>query len=166
MAYAIPRKIGQVAGYHVFGVIVVYPFKIAELAFHRFGGSEKIADLNIDAFFALIGDEVDLIVIGFADFYVISAGEKFEIDDAFMADLLALAGKEKVEFDEAEYNRSLPLIKTQLKALIARDLWDMSEYFQVMNTTDRTVQQALKVLNEGEYERVMASPMLKASPGE
>ena len=83
-----------------------------------------------------------------------------------MADLLALAGKEKVEFDEAEYNRSLPLIKTQLKALIARDLWDMSEYFQVMNTTDRTVQQALKVLNEGEYERVMASPMLKASPGE
>ena len=92
--------------------------------------------------------------------------KKFEIDDAFMADLLALADKEKVEFDEEEYARSLPLIKTQLKALIARDLWEMSEYFQVMNTTDRTVQQALKVLNEGEYERVMIRSALKALPVE
>ena len=86
--------------------------------------------------------------------------KKFEIDDAFMADVRTLADKEKVEFDEAEYTRSLPLIKTQLKALIARDLWDMSEYFQVMNTTDRTVQQALKVLNEGEYERIMTRSAL------
>ena len=92
--------------------------------------------------------------------------KKFEIDDAFMADVLALAEKEKVTFDEAQYKRSLPLVKTQLKALIARDLWDMSEYFQVMNTTDRTVQQALKVLNEGEYERIMSRPVLQPLPAE
>ena len=92
--------------------------------------------------------------------------KKFEIDDAFMADVRALADKEKVEFDEAEYNRSLPLIRTQLKALIARDLWDMSEYFQVMNTTDRTVRQALKVLNEGAYERLMTRPVLRPLPAE
>ena len=90
--------------------------------------------------------------------------KKFEIDDAFMADVRTLADKEKVEFDEAEYTRSLPLIKTQLKALIARDLWDMSEYFQVMNTTDRTVQQALKVLNEGAYERLMTRPVPQPLP--
>ena len=87
--------------------------------------------------------------------------KKFEIDDDFMADVRALADKEKIEFNEEEYARSLPLIKTQLKALIARDLWDMSEYFQVMNTTDRTVQQALKVLNEGAYERLMTRPVLQ-----
>ena len=46
----------------------------------------------------------------------------FQIDDAFLADMRALADKEKVEFHEAQYTRSLPLIKTQLKALIARDL--------------------------------------------
>ena len=86
--------------------------------------------------------------------------------NAFMADVRALADKEKVEFDEAEYNRSLPLIRTQLKALIARDLWDMSEYFQVMNTTDRTVRQALKVLNEGAYERLMTRPVLRPLPAE
>ena len=79
----------------------------------------------------------------------------FRIDDAFLAHMRALADKEKVEFHEAQYARSLPLIKTQLKALIARDLWDMSEYFQVMNATDHTVQQALKVLRGGMYERII-----------
>ena len=79
----------------------------------------------------------------------------FQIDDAFLADMRDLADKEKIEFHEAQYTRSLPLIKTQLKALIARDLWDMNEYFQVMNTTEETVRQALKVLREGIYERII-----------
>lgn len=78
---------------------------------------------------------------------------KFEIDDQMLADLRAAADKEKIEFKEEQYAKSLPLIKTQLKALIARDLWDMNEYFQVMNTTNSSVQQALKVLDEGIYEK-------------
>ena len=70
-----------------------------------------------------------------------------------LADIRAAADKEKIEFNEEQYNKSLPLIKTQLKALIARDLWDMNEYFQVINTTNNSVQQALKVLNEKIYEK-------------
>ena len=81
--------------------------------------------------------------------------KKFEIDEDFMKDVRALADKEGVKFDEAQYNRSLPLIKTQLKALIARDLWDMSEYYQVMNATNESVLQALRVLEEGAYEKVI-----------
>lgn len=81
--------------------------------------------------------------------------KKFEIDDAFMDEVRALANKEGIKFDESQYNRSLPLIKTQLKALIARDLWDMSEYYQVMNSTNESVLQALRVLNEGTYEQVI-----------
>ena len=84
-----------------------------------------------------------------------SFNDKFEIDDNFLAEVRALGEKEKIKFDEEQYARSLPLIKTQLKALIARDLWDMNEYFQVMNTTNSSVQQALKVLNEGAYEQVI-----------
>lgn len=77
--------------------------------------------------------------------------DKFNIDEAFMADIRSAADKEKIEFDEEQYNRALPLVRTQLKALIARDLWDMNEYYQVMNTTNESVKQALKVLNEGKY---------------
>ena len=80
---------------------------------------------------------------------------KFEIDDSFMANVRALADKEGIAFDQEQYDRSLPLIKVQLKALIARDLWDMNEYFRVMNTADPVVGQALRVLNEGAYEKVI-----------
>ena len=81
--------------------------------------------------------------------------DKFEIGDEILADMRATADKENIKFNEEQYQKSLPLIKTQLKALIARDLWDINEYFQVMNTTNSSVNQALKVLNEGAYEKVM-----------
>ena len=81
--------------------------------------------------------------------------EKFEIDDQVLNSMRMLADKEKIEFNEEQYNKSLPLIKTQLKALIARDLWDMNEYFQVMNATNESVKQALKILNNKEYEKIL-----------
>lgn len=85
-----------------------------------------------------------------------SFNNKFEIGEQLMTDIRAAAEKEKIEFNEEEYNKSLPLIKTQLKALIARDLWDMNEYFQVINSTNNSVQEALKVLNEGDYEKKLS----------
>ena len=51
---------------------------------------------------------------------------KFEIDDSFMTEIRELSDREKIAFDEAQYQHSLPLIKTQLKALVARVLWDMN----------------------------------------
>ena len=80
---------------------------------------------------------------------------QFEVGEELLSDLRARAEKEKIPFSEEQYNLSLPLIKTQLKALIARDLWDLNEYYQVMNSTNQSVQQALKVLKEGEYEKVL-----------
>ena len=63
--------------------------------------------------------------------------DKFEISDEALANMSSLADQEKIKFDEKLYQKSLPLIKTQLKALIARDLWDMNEYFQIMNTDEQ-----------------------------
>ncbi|WP_294627056.1 S41 family peptidase [uncultured Bacteroides sp.] len=79
--------------------------------------------------------------------------EKFAIDDNMMATLREMGDKEGVKFNEEQYRKSLPLIKTQLKALIARDLWDMNEYFRVMNTTNESVLKALEILNSDEYRK-------------
>ena len=64
---------------------------------------------------------------------------------------------EKRQWEQAleQYNKALPLIKAQLKALIARDLWDMNEYFQVMNATNKSVERALEILNDKEYEKIL-----------
>jgi len=37
-----------------------------------------------------------------------------------------------------------------VKALIARDLWDMNEYFQIVNRQDIEFTKAVKVLNNWE----------------
>ena len=82
-----------------------------------------------------------------------SFNEKFIIDDDMLATLREMGEKEGVKFNEEQYQKPLPLIKTQLKALIARDLWDMNEYFRVMNTTNESVQKALEILNSEEYQK-------------
>lgn len=73
---------------------------------------------------------------------------KFQVNDELLGSLRKEGENSGVTFDEQEYNLSLPLIKTQLKALIARDLWEMNEYYQVMNQTDNVVQQALKIIEQ------------------
>ena len=65
------------------------------------------------------------------------------------------AKKVKIELKDDEYQQSLPLIRTQLKALMARDLWDISEYYQVINTTNESVMQALRILND-DYQRYLS----------
>ena len=73
---------------------------------------------------------------------------KFEVSNELLDELRKEGEKSGVAFNETEYNTSLPHIKTQLKALIARDIWEMSEYYQVMNQTDNVVQQALKIIEK------------------
>ena len=47
--------------------------------------------------------------------------------------------------DDDELQKTLPYLKTQLKALIARDLFDMSEYFQIINETSDIVNKAIEL---------------------
>ena len=50
------------------------------------------------------------------------------------------------EYNEEQFQTALPLIKTQLKALIARDLWDMNEYFRVIYDLSDSMKKALELL--------------------
>ena len=72
--------------------------------------------------------------------------KKFELDDAMMQQLIAEGEKEGVKFDEEEYKKSESLIKLQLKALIARDLWNMNEYYHTINVVNESVNKALELL--------------------
>ena len=65
-----------------------------------------------------------------------------------LEELVALGKDHGAAYNEAQYRISLPLIKTQLKALIARDLWDMNEYFRVVNTLSDSMQKAVELLEQ------------------
>lgn len=71
----------------------------------------------------------------------------YNVPDQLVADIVKDGEAKGVKpKDEAEYNRTVPYLKRQLKALTARDLWDMQEYFHVINSDDETVTKALSVI--------------------
>jgi carboxyl-terminal processing protease len=81
---------------------------------------------------------------------------RFSLPDDMLLSLREEGEKSGVSFNEEQYARSLPLIKTQLKALMARDLWGTSEYYQVMNASNECLKRALTILQNGDYERVLS----------
>lgn len=82
--------------------------------------------------------------------------KKFIVTKEMLQELLDMAGEEKIEFNEEQFDKSKELISLQLKALIARDLFDMSEYFQIINDENDSYQEALKIINDNErYHKIL-----------
>ena len=75
--------------------------------------------------------------------------QQFEVPKTLVDDILAEGKKQKIEAkDDEELQRTLPYLNLQLKALIARDLWDMTEYFSVFNEQNDAVLKALETLEK------------------
>jgi carboxyl-terminal processing protease len=76
---------------------------------------------------------------------------EYEIDAAAIEGLKAAGEKNGVRFDQKQYDVSAPEIKSVMKALVARDIWDMNEYFRVINENDPAISKALEVLNDSRF---------------
>ena len=81
--------------------------------------------------------------------------DTFVVSDAMMNDLVKLAASANVKKSEADLKRSEAYLQTQIKALIARQIWEKrssnglrNEYFRVMTTFDNTYQQALRYFDQ------------------
>ena len=80
----------------------------------------------------------------------------FQTNDEVLEKLKLLAEKEKIEFNSAQFETSKPLIKLQIKALIARDLWEMNEYYQVIDVENESLKKAIQILQtSGTYESLL-----------
>lgn len=87
--------------------------------------------------------------------------EKYSISHEFMIDFLAFADEQEkkrnqgyesdlisqTQKDEGLKN-SGELLRLQLKALIARDIWDTSEYFETINDIDTGVSEAIRIISD------------------
>lgn len=72
--------------------------------------------------------------------------ESFKVTQTMLKELLALAKKEKIAFNEKEYTSSIEVIKLQIKGSVARHLWNFSTYLRVMNEKDDVIQKAIKIM--------------------
>ena len=73
----------------------------------------------------------------------------FEIPQSVIDGIIAEGEKQDVRpKDDEELQKTLPNLRLQLKALVARDLWEMSEYFSIVNENNDAVQRALQLLKK------------------
>ena len=73
--------------------------------------------------------------------------QRFEVPQTMIEGIIAEGEKKDVRpKNDEELERTLPYLRLQLKALIARDLWDMNEYYAIMSETDDILQRALQLL--------------------
>lgn len=75
--------------------------------------------------------------------------QRYEVPQTLIDAILKEGDKQKIKpKDDAELQKTLPYLRLQLKALIARDIWDMSEYFSVYNEENEMVKRALQVIEK------------------
>lgn len=75
---------------------------------------------------------------------------KFEVGVSLMDEFVEFAEKNKVKKNSSELKHSEKIIKNQLKALIARNIWKNEGYYPVIESEDNTFQKAVEVLKLAE----------------
>ena len=71
---------------------------------------------------------------------------RYTVPDSFIDSLVKAGEKENIPLDAAQLERSRPLMRLQVKALVARDLWGTDEYYRIMNEENEIVKRAVQLL--------------------
>ena len=71
----------------------------------------------------------------------------FSVTDPMLDELIKAGEKEGIKKDEESLKVSGVIIARQIKALIARDLYDTGSYYMIMIEDDKEVEKAIEVLS-------------------
>ena len=81
---------------------------------------------------------------------------KFQFSSDDIKTLIAKGEVEGVKYDEEQYLKSKVEILLVLKGLVASNIWQISEYYQVINANDKVIEEALKVIsNKKNYDTIL-----------
>ena len=88
--------------------------------------------------------------------------DKFEVSDELINKIIADSEKEGVKKEDKSVEFARPLMKRQIKALVARDLFSTSHYFQIMNADDDAIKKAVEVFTQkNAYDNILSGKELK-----
>lgn len=79
--------------------------------------------------------------------------ENFVLTEDFKNEFFDYAEKKKVKRNEEDYAISKKLIDTQLTAILARNLYNVSAFFEVINTLNESYLEALNILKDDSFEK-------------
>lgn len=79
--------------------------------------------------------------------------ENFELSDELMDEFFSFAEKKNVEKNDKEYEESKKLIDTQVTALLARNLYTTSAYFEIINQLNDSYLEAINLIQSDDFEK-------------
>lgn len=77
------------------------------------------------------------------DFY-----KHYEVSDELLDKLIAEAEKDKIEYNDEGFNKSKNVLKIQIKAYIARDVYDTETLVKVFNDESEIFQKAYEIMKD------------------
>jgi len=77
--------------------------------------------------------------------------EKFQFSPEDIKAFIAKGEAEGVKFNEDQFNISKVEMLLILKGLVATNLWNTNEYYQIINENDSDIEKALKVVSDKNY---------------
>ena len=84
--------------------------------------------------------------------------KNFVVGQDLVNGLKKAAEDAKVEWNEEQFNRSEKFLLLQIKALIARNVWETQQYYQVMASSDPGVQKAIEILNDNKaFNKILSN---------
>jgi carboxyl-terminal processing protease len=75
----------------------------------------------------------------------------FEVAREMIDSIISGGEKEGIEKDEESLTFTLPTMKKEIKALIARDIFSLNDYFKILYQDDEAILKALEVIENKEY---------------
>ena len=84
--------------------------------------------------------------------------KNFVVGQDLVNGLKKAAEDANVEWNEEQFNRSEKFLLLQIKALIARNVWETQQYYQVMASSDPGVQKAIEILNDNKaFNKILSN---------
>lgn len=74
--------------------------------------------------------------------------DNFIVKDTVFEEMIKIGEKEGIKRDNESLKVSGPIIARQIKALIARDIYDIGDYYKIMVEEDKEVKKALEILSD------------------
>lgn len=84
--------------------------------------------------------------------------ERFNVSEKMLNELKKMAQEAGLEFDSDGYSRSRELIRTNLKALIGRDIYSSDTFRMVFNPQDEIFREALRIITDADTYNSLLVP--------
>ena len=76
--------------------------------------------------------------------------ERFTVSEELLQELISMATKENIEYNEEQFNKSKEFISVQLKANIANILFEHGNYIEIVNELNNSFHKAIEIMNNDE----------------